>query len=82
MRAGQLDQCGDPVGVVTEDAASPLTLGGPGYAVATAAKVVVAATTTSEEYRVYTKSGSGLTEAAASPRDAQAPILRVAFSDE
>ena len=80
--AGVLSFDTDPFGVVTEDAASPLTLSGPSYAVATAAMVVVAATTTSEEYSVYTISGSGLTETSNSPRDAQAPILRVAFSDE
>ena len=80
--AGILSFDTDPFGVVTEDAASPLTLGGPGYAVATASNVVVVATTTSEEYGVYTISGSGLAEVAGSPIDAQAPILRAAFSDE
>ena len=80
--AGVLSFDTDVFGAVTEDATSPRTLGGPGYAVASVAKVVVAATTTSEEYKVYTISGSGLTESSGSPRDAQAPVLRVAFSDE
>jgi 6-phosphogluconolactonase (cycloisomerase 2 family) len=80
--AGVLSFDTDAFGVVTEDGTSPLALGGAGYAVATIAKVVVAATTTSEEYKVYTISSSGLTEAADSPVDAQAPILRAALSDE
>lgn len=72
----------DVFGAVTEDASSPLALGGPGYAVASIGEIVVAATTTSEEYRVYTVSGSGLTEVEDSPYNALSPILRVAFSDE
>ncbi len=80
--AGVMSFDTDAFGVVTEDTTSPLALGGAGYAVATIGKVVVAGTTTSEEHKVYAISSSGLTEAAGSPVDAQAPILRTAFSDE
>lgn len=72
----------DPFGSVSEDAVSPVVLGGPSYGVATADAVVVAATTTSEELAVWTLVGtSSLAPAAGSPFAAGAEIARIAFSD-
>jgi 6-phosphogluconolactonase (cycloisomerase 2 family) len=72
----------DSFGFVTEDGGSPAALTGPAFTVGSAGAVATVATTTSQNFELWTIDGAGvIAPAPSSPTGAGSQVLRIAISD-
>ena len=72
----------DPFGEVTEDMGSPAVLSGPAFTVKSPGSIVVVATTTSEDFELWTITSTGtVVPSTSSPVSTGVDLLRIAISE-